>query len=72
MGTSSAATVDSKKSGTGAGTGAEREREVEREIKIRKNERPGYMLDVPWVPGLPGRHRWRKTFEVSFEIAIFH
>ncbi|KAH8085171.1 hypothetical protein HD553DRAFT_349818 [Filobasidium floriforme] len=60
-GTSNAGKLDSSKSGTGTGTGPERENE--REIKMRKNERPGYMLDVPWVPGLPGRHRWRKTFE---------
>lgn len=37
-----------------------------REIEVRDNIKPGYMADVPWLPGLPSRHRWRKTYEVSF------
>jgi hypothetical protein len=39
-----------------------------REIKVKENKKPWYMDDVAWVPSLPPRHRWRKTFEVSWKV----
>lgn len=34
-------------------------------LDVRPNVKPVYMQDVPWLPKLPPRHRWRRTYRVS-------
>lgn len=45
-----------------SGRGGEEEDKV---VEIRDREKPVYMADVGWVPELPGRHTWRRSWVVS-------